>query len=151
MIERIDHVNLVVKDLPAITAFYRDVLGLRVTREVTIRGDWIQAITGLENVEADVVYLEAEDGIPLELIAYRTPKGAHPPGLGEPNTRGIRHVAFRVDDLDAVVASLKAAGAELLSEIRQVPSAQVEFGGRHKRIVYCRDPEGNLLELCVYE
>ncbi len=151
MIERIDHVNLVVEDLPAMTAFYRDVLGLRVTREVTIRGDWIQAITGLENVEADVVYLEAEDGIPLELIAYRTPKGAHPPGLGEPNTRGIRHVAFRAGDLDAVVASLKAAGAELLSEIRQVPAAQVEFGGRQKRIVYCRDPEGNLLELCVYE
>jgi len=151
MIERIDHVNLVVEDLAAMTAFYRDVLGLRVSREVTIRGDWIQAITGLENVEADVVYLEAEDGLPLELIAYRTPRGAHPPGLGEPNTLGIRHVAFRVDDLVAVVASLKAAGAELLSEIQQVPTAQVEFGGRQKRIVYCRDPEGNLLELCVYE
>ena len=35
--------------------------------------------------------------------------------------------------------------------VRQVPAAQVEFGGRQKRIVYCRDPEGNLLELCVYE
>ena len=151
MIERIDHVNLVVEDLAAMTAFYRDVLGLRVTREVTIRGDWIQTITGLENVEADVVYLEAREGAPLELIAYRTPKGAHPVGLGEPNTRGIRHVAFRVDDLDAVVASLRAAGAELLSDIRQVPTAQVEFAGRQKRIVYCRDPEENLLELCAYE
>ena len=151
MIQRIDHVNLVVDDLVAMTAFYRDVLGLRVTREATIRGKWIEAITGLADVEADVVYLEAEDGMPLELIAYRTPKGAHPPGLGEPNTRGIRHVAFLAGDLDAVVASLKAAGAELLSEIQQVPAAQVEFGGRRKRIVYCRDPEGNLLELCVYE
>jgi len=151
MIERIDHVNLVVDDLPAMTAFYRDVLGLRVTRDVTIRGDWIQTITGLEDVEADVVYLEAEDGIPIELIAYRTPKGAHPPGLGEPNTRGIRHVAFRVADLDAVVAQLKTVGADLLSDVQQVPAAQVEFGGQQKRIVYGRDPEGNLLELCAYE
>ena len=151
MIQRLDHVNLVVRDLPAITAFYRDVLGLRVTRQVTVRGDWIQAVTGLENVEADVVYLEADPGAGIELIRYRAPQGAHPPGLGEPNTLGIRHVAFRVADLDAVVASLKAAGAELLSEIQEVPTAQVDFEGHGKRIVYCRDPEGNLLELCVYE
>ena len=67
------------------------------------------------------------NGIPLELIAYRMPKGAHPPGLGEANTRGLRHVAFLVGDLDGVVASLKSAGAEFLSEVQQVPSAQVEF------------------------
>jgi catechol 2,3-dioxygenase-like lactoylglutathione lyase family enzyme len=152
MIEYVDHVNLVVEDLAAMTAFYRDALGLRVTREVTIRGDWIQAITGLANVEADVVYLEAERGPPVELIAYRTPEGpARPAGLGEPNLPGLRHVAFRTGGLDATVASLRAAGAELLSEVREVPAAQVEFGGRRKRIVYFRDPEGNLLELCAYE
>jgi catechol 2,3-dioxygenase-like lactoylglutathione lyase family enzyme len=151
MIERLDHVNLVVEDLPAMTAFYRDVLGLRLTREITIGGDWIQAVTGLENVEADVAYLEADAGAGIELISYRSPQGGRPPGLGDPNTPGIRHVALCVDDLDAAVASLRTAGAELLSEIRQVPTVQVEFGGRQKRIVYCRDPEGNLLELCVYE
>ena len=41
MIERIDHVNLVVEDLPAMTAFYRDVLGLYkinpVKRRVKVR------------------------------------------------------------------------------------------------------------------
>jgi glyoxylase I family protein len=151
MIERLDHVNLVVEDLPIMTAFYRDVLGLRVTKEITIGGDWIQAITGLDVVEADVVYLEADAGAGIELISYRRPQGARPPRLGEPNTPGIRHVALRVEDLDAVVASLTTAGAEPLSDIWQVPTAQAEFGGLQKRIVYCRDPEGNLLELCVYE
>jgi glyoxylase I family protein len=150
MIERIDHVNLVVEDLAAMTAFYRDVLGLRVTKRVTIGGDWIRAVTGLENVEADVVYLEADAGAGIELISYRTPKGARPAGQGRPNAPGIRHVAFRTDDLDAAAASLRAAGAELVSEIREVPTTQVDFEGQGKRIVYCRDPEGNLLELCVY-
>ncbi len=150
MIERIDHVNLVVEDLPAMTAFYREVLGLRVTREVSIRGDWIEALTGLEDVEADVVYLEAQTGAPLELISYRTPRGPRPDGLGAPNTMGIRHVAFHVQNLDELVERVKASGQGSVSEVQTVPAAQVEFAGRQKRIVYCRDPEGNLLELCHY-
>jgi catechol 2,3-dioxygenase-like lactoylglutathione lyase family enzyme len=150
MIERIDHVNLVVEDLPAMTAFYRDVLGLRVTREVSIRGDWIEAITGLEGVEADVVYLEAQTGAPLELISYRSPQGARPDGLGAPNTLGIRHVAFHVQGLDELVERVKASGLGSVTEVVAVPTAQVEFAGAQKRIVYCRDPEGNLLELCNY-
>jgi catechol 2,3-dioxygenase-like lactoylglutathione lyase family enzyme len=101
MLERMDHVNLVVADLAAMTAFYRDALGLRVTRDITIGGPWIEALTGLADVEADVV-------------------------------------------------ALRAAGAELLSGVQTVPTAQVEFGDRQKQIVYCRDPEGNLLELCDY-
>lgn len=150
MIERIDHVNLVVEDLAAMTAFYRDVLGLEVTKQITIRGGWIEAVTGLDRVEADVVYLEAGTGAGLELIWYRTPRGRRPGGLGAPNTMGLRHVAFRVGDLDAVVAALHAATAEPLSEIREVPTTQVDFEGQQKRIVYCRDPEGNLLELCAF-
>jgi catechol 2,3-dioxygenase-like lactoylglutathione lyase family enzyme len=148
--ERIDHVNVVVEDLAAMASFYRDALHMRVAKEVTIRGPWIEALTGFERVEADVVYLEADSGTGLELIRYRTPTGSRPAGLGDPNTPGIRHVAFRVEDLDAVVDSLKAAGAGSVTEMQKVPTAQVEFAGRQKRIVYCRDPEGNLLELCDF-
>jgi catechol 2,3-dioxygenase-like lactoylglutathione lyase family enzyme len=70
MIQRIDHINMVVHDLPRLTAFYRDLVGLTVTREITIRGDWIESITGLKDVVADVVYLEADRGAGLELIHY---------------------------------------------------------------------------------
>ena len=42
MIERIDHVNIVVRDLPTMVAFYRDTLGLSQGREVTIGGDWVE-------------------------------------------------------------------------------------------------------------
>jgi catechol 2,3-dioxygenase-like lactoylglutathione lyase family enzyme len=132
------------------TAFYRDVLGLSVIRQITIGGDWIQSITGLNEVEADVVYLEADPGAGLELIRYRTPEGSQPAGLGAPNTLGIRHIAFRVEDLDATARALQTAGVEFLSDIREVPTTQVDFAGDKKRIVYCHDPEGNLLELCAY-
>lgn len=150
MIDRLDHVNLVVDDLEAMIAFYRDVLGLRLAKRVSISGPWIEAVTGLRDAAADVAILEAGRGAGVELICYRAPQGVRPPGIGEPNTKGIRHVAFRADDLGAVAASLRSAGIHLLSEVQQVPASQVEFADRHKRIVYCRDPEGNLLELCDY-
>ena len=151
MIERIDHVNLVVDDLQEMVAFYRDLLGLRLTKRTSISGQWIEALTGFEKVEADVAYLEAPTGAGIELIQYRTPEGSWPKGLGAPNTRGIRHVAFRVTELDMVVASLKVADVDLLSDVQQVSAAQVDYADQRKRIVYCLDPEGNLLELCTFQ
>lgn len=147
---QIDHVNIVVDDLPRMTAFYRDALGLQVIREVTIQGEWIEAITLLPDVVADVVYLQPPTGPPLELIAYRSPEGSRPEELGRPNTKGLRHLAFLVDDLDATVERACAAGGSILGPVQTVPTAQVEFKARQKWIVYCRDPEGNLLEFCDY-
>lgn len=148
--KQIDHVNIVVHDLLRMTAFYRDALGMKVVREVTISGDWIEAITLLSDVEADVVYLQPPSGPPLELIAYRSPKGACPEGLEKPNTMGLRHMAFLVDDLEAAVEAVRKAGGEVLAPVQTVPTTQAEFGTRQKWIVYCRDPEGNLLEFCDY-
>ena len=150
MIQRIDHVNLVVENMPAMIAFYQDLLGLRPTKRATISGRWIQSVTGLPRVEADVVFLEAPHGPGIELIQYRSPAGLRPAGLGDPTTQGLRHIAFRVADLDALVAAMKGAGVEFGSEIQLVPSAQVDFADQRKRLVYCRDPEGNLLELCAF-
>lgn len=152
MIERIDHVNLVVADLPTMTAFYRDVLGLRLTRQVTISGPWIDAVTGLAQAAADVAFVEMPAGPSIELLCYRAPAGVRPPQQSAPNAQGIRHFAFRVSDIDGLVARLKAAGVKLLSDVQQVPSAQVDFAGnQRKRLVYFLDPEGNLLELCAFE
>ncbi len=148
--ERIDHINFVVADLDAMTAFYRDGLGLTVTKEITIEGPWIETISGLKDAVADVVYLTPDDGPGVELISYRRPQVPRPAGLDQANTPGLRHAAFRVEDLDGVVQRLKGAGARVLSEVQQVPTTQVDFGGLQKRIIYFHDPEGNLLELCEF-
>lgn len=147
----LDHVNICVDDLARMVAFYRDLLGLRVVREITIGGDWIGSVTGLENVQADVVYLQGEGPTGLELICYRHPARPRPAGLELANTPGVRHIAFQTENLDAVAAALQAAGVPLVSRVQEVPTEQVDFAGRRKRIVYCHDPEGNLVELCCYE
>ena len=149
----IDHVNLVVADLDAMTAFYRDVLGLAVTKRVTISGAWIGRTVGLGEVNADVVYLDFPLGGPrIELIRYNRPTVPRPPGVELPNAPGIRHLAFRIDDIHAAAARLQRAGVKLFSDVQTVPDSQVTYaGGVRKRLVYFQDPEGNLLELCEYK
>ena len=151
MISAIDHVNLVVADLPRMLAFYRDALGMTVTKEVTIGGDWIGKTVGLSDVRAEVVYLELPSGPRIELIRYLSPDAVRVPGVDRPNAIGLRHLAFRVDDIDAATGRLGRAGVELFSDVQTVPDSQVTYaGGVRKRLVYFRDPEGNILELCEY-
>ena len=149
---QIDHVNLVVQDLEEMTAFYRDVLGLSVTKRVTISGDWVSATVGLADVHADVVYLDFPAGPRIELIRYNRPVLERPAGVDKPNAPGIRHLAFKVDDIDASTERLRRAGVKLFSEVQTVPDTQVTYaGGIRKRLLYFQDPEGNLLELCEYK
>jgi catechol 2,3-dioxygenase-like lactoylglutathione lyase family enzyme len=151
MLHSIDHVNLVVGDLEGMIAFYQNVLGLTPTKRVTISGEWIDQVVGLKDAHGDVVYLELPNGPRVELIRYNRPPATRPAGLGQSNIPGIRHIAFRVDDIDAVVARLRDARVEFLSDVQLVPDTQVTYaGGVRKRLVYFKDPEGNLLELCEY-
>ena len=149
MIERMDHVNIVVSDMATMIAFYRDVLRLRLTKQATISGAWISDVTGLSDVVADVAFLEPASGPGIELLHYRAPPGAAAEPM-QPNTVGIRHLAFRVDDIDRLVAAMKAQEVSFFSPVHGVPAAQVDYARERKRLVYCRDPEGNLLELCEF-
>jgi len=150
-VKHIDHVNLVVADMAAMVDFYCRGLGMRLARQVTISGPWIDDVTGLQDVMADVAFLEAPSGPTIELLYFHRPQGVHIDGLGVPNTIGLRHIAFRVSDIEQVAAAIRALGAPLVSSIHSVPTEQVAFAQTQKRLVYFRDPEGNLLELCAYE
>ena len=153
MIERIDHINLVVNDLDEMTRFYSQVLGLIVSKRVAIKGPWIDHVVALAEVEAKVVYLDSPQGPRVELIQYMHPRGTtRPGGLETANTDGIRHLAFRVNGIDLMVTTLREAGVVTLGPVRRVPESQVTYDGNvRKRLVYFHDPERNLLELCEYE
>ncbi len=152
MLESIDHVNIVVTDLPGMINFYCRVLGLRETKRVTISGDWIDQTVGLRDVTADCAYLDLPSGPRIELLKYVNPPAGRPGELGASNTPGLRHLAFRVDDIDAAVTRLRGANVNFFSGVQDVPASQVTYaGGVRKRLVYFHDPEGNLLELCEYK
>jgi catechol 2,3-dioxygenase-like lactoylglutathione lyase family enzyme len=150
LIACIDHINLVVNDLDAMTRFYETLLGLKVSKRVTISGGWIDQTVGLKDVKADVAYLDSASGPRVELIRYHSPP-APPHTVQPPNAYGIRHIAFRVDGIDAMVERLTQSRVKFFSAVQDVPDSQVTYaGGVRKRLVYLRDPEGNVLELCEY-
>jgi catechol 2,3-dioxygenase-like lactoylglutathione lyase family enzyme len=151
MIFRIDHINIVVTDLDRMIEFYTMLLGLKLTKRVTITGDWVAATVKLPEVHADVVYLDLAEGPRVELIRYNVPKLERPAGVDKPNSPGLRHFAFTVQDIDGVAGRLRERGVQFFSDVQSVPETQVTYaGGVRKRIVYFQDPEGNLLELCEY-
>jgi catechol 2,3-dioxygenase-like lactoylglutathione lyase family enzyme len=138
-IQRMDHVGVVVDDLAAATAFFVE-LGLKLHGEASVEGGWVDRVVGLEGIRAEIAMLETPDGHGrLELTKFHAPPGQGGDGHAPANTLGLRHVAFAIDDIDAVVASLRAHGAELVGE--------VERYGDSYRLCYLRGPEGIIVEL----
>jgi catechol 2,3-dioxygenase-like lactoylglutathione lyase family enzyme len=138
-IQRMDHVGVVVDDLAAATAFFVE-LGLEQQGGGQVEGDWVDRIVGLEGVRADFAMMQTPDGHGrLELVMFHAPSGPGGDRHAPANTPGLRHLCFAVDDIDAVLASLQARGAELVGE--------VERAGDSYRLCYVRGPEGIIVEL----
>src|SRR5450432_3382074 len=98
------------------------------------RGRRVDRVVGLEGVRAEIVMVETPDGHGrIELAKFHAPSGRGGDRHAPANTPGIRHVAFAVDDIDAVVASLRARGAELVGEVERYEDSY--------RLCYVRGPE----------
>jgi catechol 2,3-dioxygenase-like lactoylglutathione lyase family enzyme len=152
MIRAIDHINLVVADLERSVKFYTDVLGFRKTHDVYMEGDWIESIIGLRGVKGLVAFVELPGGggPRIELLQYVTPAGVALPENSRANTRGLRHIALRVENISAMAAKLRAAGVTLFSDPVRVPQGVVKFAAGDKTLLYFLDPDGVILELAEY-
>ncbi len=142
-VHRTDHVGVIVNDLPAAKAFFLD-FGLELQGEGALGGAWLDRVVGLNDVKTSFAFFRVPDGqANIELIKFHTPSDEN--GIRQPlananaNTLGIRHIAFAVEDIEAVVARLKEKGTETFSEIQ-------DFEGKYK-LCYVRGPEGIILEL----
>ena len=147
----VDHLNIVVTDLFRSIRFYTEALDFTLQRTGELTGDWIETITGVTGVSAEVAFLVPPSGAPrIELLQYHAPKGANPEANSAPNTVGLRHLAFRVDDMDAAVRKVEKAGATLISPPTTVPGAVITHDHGRKTLCYFHDPDGVLLELASY-
>jgi catechol 2,3-dioxygenase-like lactoylglutathione lyase family enzyme len=138
-IKRMDHVGIVVDDLADAVAFFVE-LGLELHGEAPVEGDWVDRVVGLEGVRAKIVMLQTPDGRGrLELAKFHAPSSDGGHKRAPANASGIRHVAFAVEDIDAVLARLRARGAELVGELGRYLDSY--------RLCYVRGPEGIIVEL----
>jgi methylmalonyl-CoA epimerase len=103
MLEALDHTGIAVVDLDGSIRFYRDVLGMPLVHRETI------AEQGVEAALLDVGDAHVELIAPLRSDT----------GVGrflEERGPGLHHLAYRVDDIEAALASLSAAGVRLIDE-----------------------------------
>ncbi|MDQ6878092.1 MAG: VOC family protein [Candidatus Dormibacteraeota bacterium] len=139
MIKRMDNVGIVVDDLKAATAFFVE-LGLELEGETTVEGQWVDRCIGLEGVRSDIAMLKTPDGHGrLELSKFHTPPATTAEPNAPVNTLGMGRIMFAVEDIEDVLARLKAHGAELVGEV-------VQYEDQY-RLCYVRGPEGIIIAL----
>lgn len=139
-IKRLDHVSVVVDDLPSAIDFFT-ALGMTREGEAAIEGRWVDRINGLDGVQVDIVMMRTPDGHGrLELTKFRNPPLVEiEPAIAPPNALGLRSVMFAVDSVDDTVARLRTHGAELLGEVAQYEDQY--------RLCYMRGPGGIIVAL----
>ena len=137
-VKRMDNVLIVVDDLEATKAFFIE-LGLKLEGETTVEGPLVGNLIGLEDVRATLATLRTPDGQAIELDKFHSPDAIRFGPVNVPvNTLGIRRVMFAVEDIDAVVARMRAHGAEIIGEMRYEDAY---------RLAYIRGPEGIIVAL----
>ena len=116
MIKQLSHLGIAVKDLEEAREFYRSVFGLESSEPITggegtIKVSMVKVGTTL----IELLQPKGEDGVIAKFLEKR----------GE----GFHHICYEVDDIKAEMASLKAAGLEVLGEPR--PGAEGMSGFLH--------------------
>ena len=138
-IERMDNVGIVVDDLPATIAFFRE-LGLELEGQATVEGEWAGRVTGLDEQRVEIAMMRTPDGHGrLELSRFLTPPAVADHRNAPVNALGYLRVMFAVDDIDETVARLRKHGAQLVGEVVQYEDVY--------RLCYVRGPGGLLIGL----
>ena len=139
-IKRMDNVSIIVDDLAAAIAFFRE-LGMELEGQQPVEGRWVDQVIGLEGVQVEIAMMRSPDGHGrIELSKFHTPAAISAEPKNAPvNTLGIRRIMFAVEDIDDVIARLQARGAELVGEVAQYEDKY--------RLCYLRGPEGILIAL----
>lgn len=123
-ISGIHHVAIIASDYQRSKRFYTELLGLAIVAE-TYRAER----------DSHKLDLRTPDGVQLELFSFPAP----PPRPSRPEACGLRHLAFRVPDVDAAAQELR--DKEIVVEAIRID----EFTG--KRFTFFADPDGLPLEL----
>ncbi|AWK88119.1 methylmalonyl-CoA epimerase [Azospirillum thermophilum] len=131
MIGRLNHVAIVVPDLPAATALYRDTLGASVSDPVDIPAHGVTVVfVTLPNTKVELLHPLGEKS-PVAAFLEKNPSG------------GIHHICYEVEDILAARDKLKAEGARVLGD------GEPKIGAHNKPVLFLHPKDfcGTLVEL----
>jgi methylmalonyl-CoA/ethylmalonyl-CoA epimerase len=107
MFGAIDHTGIAVEDLEAAVSFYRDVLEMPLVHRETVTEQGVEAV--LFDVGESHVELLSPLGPQTGVAKFLERRGP-----------GLHHVAYRVEDIEATLASLRAASVQLIDETPRI-------------------------------
>ena len=131
MIGKLNHVAIVVPDLAAASAVYRDTLGGNVSEPVDLPEHGVTTVfVNLPNTKIELLH-PFGDGSPIAKFLENNPSG------------GMHHVCYEVDDILAARDKLKAAGARVLGD------GDPKIGAHGKPVLFLHPKDfcGTLVEL----
>jgi len=127
----IDHVGIAVADLDVAIAFYRDVFGMQLAHEEANEEQGVR----------EAMMSVGDSGSCVQLLAPLTPTSTIAKFLDRSGP-GLQQVAYRVDDVEAVAATLRQRGMRML-----YPEAKKGTAGSRVNFVHPKDAGGVLVEL----
>jgi methylmalonyl-CoA/ethylmalonyl-CoA epimerase len=131
MIGRLNHVAIVVPDLEAARALYRDTLGARVSKAVDMPAHGVTTVfVELPNTKIELLHPLGEDS-PVAAFLARNPSG------------GMHHLCFEVDDILAARDRLETQGARVLGD------GEPRIGAHDKPVLFLHPKDfcGTLIEI----
>ena len=138
-IKRMDNVGIVVEDLDAAIAFFKE-LGLELVGRAPVEGDWADGVTGLHDMRVEIAMMRTPDGhSQLELSRFLAPPVVADHRGNPVNSLGYLRVMFAVEDLDDTLKRLEKLGAKLVGKVSQYKNLY--------RLCYIRGPESILIGL----
>lgn len=136
----VDHTGITVSNLEHSLNFWRDVLGFELSHRPHHTGDLASEVTGVPGAEIRIAVLKGY-GHKIELLEYLAPADRKPM-KPRPCDVGSVHVAFVVENLDAVLEAISASGWRAAGK----PQTLKAGPNAGKRVVYVRDPDGTTIE-----
>ncbi|MCI0520177.1 MAG: methylmalonyl-CoA epimerase [Chloroflexi bacterium] len=128
-ITRIDHIAILVDDMEATLRFWRDALGMEMSH--------------LQDVPAEMAQIAflPSGGSEIELVRPTTDDSGLARYL-EKRGPGMHHICLEVDDIEGMVAQLKAKGVQLINE-----EPRQGAGGKRYAFVHPKSANGVMVEL----
>ncbi len=130
MVLKIDHIGIAVNSIEDSLKFYENVLGLKSAGTEVVAEQRVR-VAFLPTGDSEVELLEAtsEDSPIAKYIAK--------------NGEGVQHIAYRVENIEAAIAEMKAQGMRMIDETPR-------YGAGGAKIAFChpKSTGGVLVELC---
>jgi catechol 2,3-dioxygenase-like lactoylglutathione lyase family enzyme len=138
-IKRIDHIGVVVDNIEEAKEFFID-FGFTVQGEAEEQSELLDKVVGMKGAKSHIVFLQAPNNqITLELTKFLNPADEPAPKETNMYSRGIKHLAFVIENIEDVVASVKQKGWEVFVDIYNYEDTY--------KLCYFRGPDGIILEL----